>query len=138
MVRAFSYVVYGDLKEEYQSHKFDCRDECLIELRGDARCIYAYVNGMRVAAWSRSDLYLQAPSIQLNAEAHGLGDSLQASLTPVRATAAGRELGHPTCAFTTRGIEPTGTAALQFRGTTNDAQATFLNLSSGKAGTKCR
>ena len=137
VVSAFTYTIYGDLKDDYRSHSVSCRNECVLELRGDAFSIYAYLDGKRLATWSRSDLYLLRPSIQLNAEAHGLGDSLVASLTPLRSTAARQELRHPTCAFTTRGIEPRGNTVLTFHGTTNDAQATFLNLSTNTSHAKC-
>lgn len=136
-LRPFTYVVYPGLKDDYESYSTSCVTGCVIELRGDARSIGAYVNGKRLASWSRSDLYIQHPHIQLNAEVHGPGDSIYALLIPVRTTAAGRRLPDPTCAFTTRGIEPTGRATLTFHGKTGDAGGSFVNLSTGVRGDKC-
>lgn len=134
---AFTYVIYPGLQDDYRRHSTICATGCVIELRGDARTIRAYVNGTELASWSRSDLYLAHPYVQLNAEVHAPGDAIFASLTPVRASAGGRLLPHPACAFTTRGIEPSGTATLTFQGETNDAAGTFVNLSTGKRGDKC-
>ena len=136
-VQAFTYVVYPSIKDNYESHSTSCAEGCLIELRGDTRNIYAYANGNMLASWSRSDLYLQHPHIQLNAEVHGPGDSIFASLTPVRTIVAGRILSHPTCAFTTRGIVPVGLATLTFHGKTSDAGGAFINLITGVHGDHC-
>ena len=136
-LRPFTYVVYPGFKDDYESYSTSCVSGCVIELRGDARGIYAYVNGNKMASWSRSDLYLQHPHIQLNAEVHGPGDSIYGSLTPVRVTVAGRTLSQPTCAFTTRGIEPAGRSTLTFHGQTGDAGGAFINLSTGVRGNRC-
>jgi hypothetical protein len=136
-ITSFTYVVYPNLKEDYEVHSVSCTTGCLIELRGDAYDVYAYVNGKQLATWSRSDLYLAHPSIQLNAESHGAGDVLDASLTPVRTTGASRALPRPTCAFTTRGIEPAGLTTLTFDGQTGDESGAFVNLSTGAHGDKC-
>jgi len=137
MLHAFTDVVYPHLKDDYRSYGANCTLGCVIELRGDAARIYADVDGKEIASWSRSDLYLQRPYIQLNAEAHGAGDSLDASLTPVRTIAAGRSLSLPKCAFTTRGIEPSGLGVLTFHGVSRDAAGAFVNLSNGSHGDKC-
>ena len=136
-VRAFTYVVYPSLKDSYESHSTNCAEGCLIELRGDTRNIYAYVNGNMLASWSRSDLYLRQPRIQLNAEVHRQGDSIFASLTPFRNILAGHILPRPSCAFTTRGIEPVGLATLTFHGKTSDAGGAFINLITGVHGDHC-
>jgi hypothetical protein len=137
LVHSFTYVVYPNLKGDYNRQSGRCLTGCLIELRGDQHSIYAYVNDSLVASWSRSDLYLQHPHIQLNAEVHGVGDSIYAVLIPVRTVVADRTLPHPTCAFTTRGIEPAGLTALKFRGKANDAGGAFINLLTGIRGDKC-
>jgi hypothetical protein len=136
-VRAFTYVAYPSAKGQYESLSATCAAGCVIELRGDARNIRAYVDGKIVGSWSRSDLYLQHPSIQLNAEVHGSGDHIYASLIPVQTKIAERTLRSPTCAFTTRGIEPAGRTTLTFRGTTNDAGGSFINLLTGARMNKC-
>ncbi|MGB6738878.1 MAG: hypothetical protein WBD57_13655 [Candidatus Cybelea sp.] len=135
--RPFTYVVYPGLRDDYKSHSKSCSAGCLIELRGDARSIYAYVDRHAVASWSRSDLFITHPHVQLNAEVHGTGDSVYASLTPVRVLVAGRALPNPTCAFTTRGIEPAGRTTLTFSGKTNDAGGAFIELASGARADKC-
>lgn len=121
---------------EYKKQFGKCDAQCIIELRGDRARIFASINNSVVASWSRSDLYLQHPSIQINAQAHGTGDSIEASLIPMRTTAHGRAL-NPTCAFTTRGIEPVGLSTLRFTGTTNDGLGEFVNLSTGTHADKC-
>lgn len=136
-IQPFTYVTYPNLKDDYSLHAGRFLTGCLVELRGDQRNVYAYVNGSVVASWSRSDLYLQRPHIQLNAEVHGLGDSIAAELIPVRATVAGHPLPRPRCAFTTRGIEPNGLTMLTFQGTANNARAAFINLLTGSRGDKC-
>lgn len=136
-VHVFTYVVYPSLEDNYESQSTNCTKGCVIELRGDTRKIYAYVNGNMLASWSRSDLYLQHPHIQLNAEVHGEHDAIFASLTPVRTIVAGRMLSRPTCAFTTRGIEPAGRATLAFHGKTSDAGGAFINLTTGVHGDRC-
>jgi len=135
--RPFTNVVYSNLKDDYKNYGASCTTGCVIRLRGTAARIYAYVDGKEMASWSRSDLYLQRPYVQLNAEVHAAGDSVDASLTPVRAVVAGHALPHPTCAFTTRGIEPAGLAAITFHGKTNDAGGAFVNLYTGARGDKC-
>lgn len=135
--RPFSYVNYPDLKDDYEDRSVNCDRGCTIELRADARTVYAYVQRRMLASWSRSDLYLQHPSIQLNAEVHEAGDSVYASLTPIRAIVAGRAIRQPTCAFTTRGIEPFKGTALVFRGTTNNAAAAYVDLATGVRADKC-
>lgn len=135
--RPFTYVVYPGLSNDYRSYSATCAKGCIIELRGDARKIYASVNGKRLASWSRSDLYLQHPYIQLNAEVHGSEDYIFASLNPVRTIAVGRRLSRPICAFTTRGIEPTGLAMLIFRGKTSNAAGAFIDLLTGAHRSKC-
>jgi hypothetical protein len=136
-VRAFTYVAYPSAKGQYESLSATCAAGCVIELRGDARNIHAYVDGKIVGSWSRSDLYLQHPSIQLNAEVHGSGDHIYASLTPVQTKIAERTLRSPTCALTTRGIEPAGRTTLTFRGTTNAAGGSFINLLTGARTDTC-
>ena len=136
-VAPFTYVVYPNLKDGYKNGTANCARGCVIELRGDSRNVYAVVDGKKLAAWPRSALALVSPAIQLNAEAHGAGDILDASLTPVRITTAGRALRHPKCAFTTRGIEPAGLATLTFHGENDGAPAAFVNLSTGTKGDKC-
>jgi hypothetical protein len=136
-VTPFTYVAYPNLQTDYEGYKADCRRGCVIELRGDSHSIYAEVDGKILAEWSRSDLYMMSPSIQLNAEAHGGGDVLYASLTPVRSDVAAHPLRQPTCAFSTRGIEPSGLKSFTFRGRTNSAGGAFVNLSTGTRGDKC-
>lgn len=136
-LRPFTYVIYPNATYKYQNYRTNCRAGCILELRGDEARIYAYVNGVETADWSRSDLYLQHPYIQLNAEAHGKGDTLNASLTPVRVLVAGHSLHRPNCAFTTRGIEAAGLNVITFHGTTNDASGAFVNLSTSTHGSKC-
>ena len=135
--RPFIYVVYPDSTYSYHNSKTNCETGCTLELRGDGARIYAYVNGVDLASWSRSDLYLQRPYIQLNAEAHAAGDTLIASLSPIRTTVAGRSIKNPACAFTTRGIEPAGLGTITFHGTTNDAGGAFVNLATLHHGNKC-
>ncbi len=132
----FTYVIFPGQQYVYQNQAVKCSDGCIIELRGDRARISAYVDGALVGSWSRSDLYLQHPSIQLNGEAHGGGDSLSATLIPIRTIANGHTL-HPTCAFTTRGIEPAGRSSLLFSGRTSDAAGFFVNLETGNHGKKC-
>lgn len=134
--RDVTYVVFPGQTSAYKTQKPRCDAGCVIELRGDAFRIYAYLNGTLFETWSRSDLYLQHPSIQLNAEVHARGDTIEATLTPIRTIVAGRVV-HPTCAFTTRGIEPAGRSTLTFRGKVNDAGGAFVNLSTGKHGDRC-
>jgi hypothetical protein len=133
----FVYVVYPGSMHSFHNFNTNCAAGCTIELRGDSRRIYACVDGVELASWSRSDLYLQQPYIQLNGEAHAAGDTLVASLSPIRTTVAGRSIKNPTCAFTTHGIEPRGLDTITFRGMTNDAGGAFLNLGTLNHGDKC-
>jgi hypothetical protein len=133
----FTFVAYPSLDNKYESHSASCARGCLIELRGDANNIYAYVAGKLLHSWLRSDLRLQHPYIQLNAEAHGVGDSIEASLTPVRGVVAGRMLSHPTCGFEGRGIEAAGIGTLIFRGKASHAGGTFINLLTRAHQNKC-
>ena len=135
--RPFTLVVYPDLTAHYQKWDTNCERGCLVELRGTSDRVQAYVNNIAVASWSRSDLYLKNPYIQLNGEAHGTGDVLYASLTPVRVSVNGKSIKYPTCAFTTRGIEPTGLAKIELRGTVINAPGEFVNLRTGVHGDKC-
>jgi hypothetical protein len=135
-VRPFTYAVFPDGQYDYDNHVASCAAGCVIELRGDASRIYALVNGKVLTSWSRWDLYLKDPSIQLNAEANGAGDTIDALLSPVRIVADGHALA-PTCAFTTRGIEPTGSPRLSFHGTTNDSGGAFVNLLTQTHGERC-
>ncbi len=133
----FVYVVYPDSTNAFHNFKTNCETGCTIELRGDGARIHAYVGGLELASWLRSDLYLEHPYIQLNAEAHAAGDTLVASLSPIRTMVAGRPIKNPTCAFTTRGIEPAGHGTITFHGVTNDAGGTFVNLSTLRHEDKC-
>jgi len=136
-VSPFTYVVFPNQQYDYESRSGHCSDACVIELRGDRSRIYAYINRTLLASWSRSDLYLQHPSIQLNAEAHGDGDTIQASLTPIETSIAGDGVAAPACAFTTRGIEPAGRSTLVFSGKTNDNAGAYVNLTTGARKDKC-
>ncbi len=133
----YTDVTYPNLNDTYKRERANCTTRCILELRGDKHTIFALVNGTELEAWPRSILRLTRPSIQLNAEVHGVGDVLQASLTPVRTIAAGRPLQHPTCAFTTRGIEPSGTRNLNFSGRNRDAPGEFVSLTTGAHGERC-
>ena len=42
-IRPFAYVTYPDLEGDYKDYSVDCDRGCTIELRGDARTVYAYV-----------------------------------------------------------------------------------------------
>jgi hypothetical protein len=136
-VRPFSFVTYPDLSSFSVKPNKKCSAGCVIELRGDTSRIYAYAAGNEVASWSRSDLNLQAPYIQFNAETHAVGDSLVAALDPITETVNARHVEGPSCAFTTRGIKPTGRTQFKFSGTMNNSEGDFVNLSSGRRNDKC-
>ncbi len=105
-ISAFTSVTDAALKNSYQSHHVSCLRGCIIELRGDALKVEAFVEGVAVGTWPRSMLHLEMPSVQLNAEVNRSGDAVVASLSPLRTVADGKNLPKPVCAFTTRGIEP--------------------------------
>lgn len=137
-IHPFTYVVYPSAKDSYEEHHAYCGHGCTIELRGDDTTVYAYVEGHLVSSWSRSDLYLQHPNIQLNGEVHGVGDSIFASLTPIRLRVGRHQILHqPSCAFSTRGIEPSKSHALIFKGTVDTTAGAFINLDTGARGRKC-
>ncbi len=134
---AFTDVTYSSLRNSYKSQRVNCPIRCVIELRGNKNNIYAFLDGKRLATWPRVDLSLIKPSIQLNAEAHGVGDVINASLVRIRTIAGGRILPHPTCAFTTRGVEPSGTTNFKFTGTNRNAAGAFIALATGAHSDKC-
>lgn len=136
-IKPFTYVVYPGATDDYVRHSMNCDVGCVLELRGDPRNVYAYVDGRRLGSWSRSDLYLRHPYVQLNAEVHEAGDSIRASLTAVRPVVAAGLVLHPTCGFTTRGIVPAGHRTIAFRGTTDNARATYTDLLTGARKDKC-
>lgn len=137
-LRAFTDVVYPNRSGDgFKSLAARCNSGCILELRGDSARISAYVNGEQVASWPRTDLNLERPYIQLNAEVHGPGDAIAASLEPVRMAAAGHAIHDPKCAFTTRGIEPYGRHVLTFRGVNEKADGAFVNLTTGSHSDRC-
>ena len=136
-VTPYTYVNFPGRQLEYKKQIGDCSDSCIIELRGDTARIYAYFNNKLLTSWSRSDLNLRGESIQLNAEAAGAGDELTASLTPLKTVSRGHVLASPKCAFTTRGIEPSGRSTLRFTGSTNNALGHYVTLETGLHADKC-
>ena len=136
-VLPYTALTRQNLRIEYKSYRIDCTGGCVIELRGDAKRISAYARGVRLASWPRSVLNPRQAYVQLNAEAHGDGDSLVASLSAVRTIAGGRRLPPPVCGFTTRGIKPAGRGILSFTGDTNNAGGAYVNLATGARVPNC-
>jgi hypothetical protein len=133
----FTLVTDPSMKYAYKSRPVRCGDGCVIELRGDAKRVEALVDGKPFGSWLRSSVPLLRPSVQLNAEAGRLGDSMRATLSTIRAVAGGVALAPPLCGFTTRGIAPTLSTTLEFAGTANGAPAAYVDLRSGARGDKC-
>ena len=136
-VTPFTDVTYPTNKSTYEASKTNCNNGCIIELRGDAKNLYAYISDKLLATWPRAALQLNDPSFQLNAEAHGAGDTIDGTLSPVRLTAAGHAVKPPTCAFTTRGVEPSGRTTLTFHGVNKTADGEYVSLSTGVHADKC-
>lgn len=74
-----------------------CGSTCTIELRGTSDRVSAYLDGRTAATWSRSDLAIKSPYIQINAEVYKVGDTISALIVTQKATARGRALQMPTC-----------------------------------------
>lgn len=128
----------------YTTFPAACSPSCELILRGDRYALYAFVvteDGIRkLGAWSRADLELVRPYVQLNGEVTRPGDSIAGALTPIRMVADSLDLSAPTCAFTTRGIlprrDPNGT--LTFSGSYGiEAPASFIDLKSGRFVDRC-
>jgi hypothetical protein len=134
---AFTFVTDAAMKYAYKSRPVRCADGCVIELRGDARRIEARVDGKPAGSWLRSAIPLWQPSMQLNAEASRAGDSIEATLGPIRTIASGAPLSQPACAFTTRGIIPTASSPFAFAGTMNGEPGEYIDLRTGARGDKC-
>jgi hypothetical protein len=126
-------------KQKFEQFPVTCLSHCHLELKGNATHFFASIQGRRIRTWSRSNLFIRKPYVQLNGEVNGSGDSIFASVTPIRVNAGGRSL-RPTCAFTTQGIEARGTSAntIEFVGSSrSDARVTYVSLRTGKTGDKC-
>jgi hypothetical protein len=124
----------------YKQYDIHCQLTCLVQLRGDARNLYASIDGLTVATWPRSRFVMDRPYIQINAEVHDIGDSLHATLAPRRTALKAQMLASPTCAFTTQGIMIAGLSAgtLQFFGSrTPTAPVTYVSLLTGNTGRSC-
>ena len=136
---AFSSSTDASMRTNYVDSKIECDPQCIIELRGDASSIEALVDGRRIGRWSRSAIPMTKPDIQLNAEAHGGGDSIAAWLAFEHGYAGAKTIAPPTCAFTTRGVIPMRGAGgvLHFSGRVNAAPGQFVNLLTSARGEKC-
>lgn len=126
-------------KQKFEQFPLTCRSHCRLELKGNTTEFSASIQGRRIRTWSRSDVLMRKPYVQLNGEVSGPGDSIFALVAPIRMTAGGHSL-RPTCAFTTRGIEARSTSshAFEFVGTSrSDARVTYVSLRTGNAQEKC-
>jgi hypothetical protein len=137
IITAFTSFTDANGKNVWKTVPTSCNAGCVIELKGDAEKLEAIVAGKSIGSWARASLPLSEPYVQLNAEVDKSGDTIKASLVRIRTTAAGVDLPSPTCAFTTRGIEPSGDRMLTFSGVHNDAQGAFVNLLTSARGDKC-
>jgi hypothetical protein len=128
----------------YTSFPAACVPACELILRGDRYGLYAFVlteDGIRKAGtWSRADFGFVRPYVQLNGEVTRPGDGIVGALMPMRAVVDSKSLPAPTCAFTTRGIEPRRDpgGTLTFSGTfANAAPASFIDLRNGSTVNRC-
>jgi hypothetical protein len=114
-----------------------CGATCTIELRGNSDHVSAYLDGRLAGTWSRSDLSIESPYIQINAEVYKEGDAISASVVTKKATAGGRALQAPICEFTTGGIEARSKSptSIRFAGVyRSGARSTYAWLKSGTEG----
>ena len=114
-----------------------CGSTCTVELRGTSDHVYGYVGGRLAAAWSRTDLSIKGPYIQINAEVYQKGDAISASVVKKKAISADRALQVPICEFTTGGIEARASSpiVITFEGVyRSGARSTFAWLKSGAKG----
>lgn len=126
-------------KPLYRSIDVRCESECNIELRGDLATIRASIDHQTVGRWSRRDLGLINPYIQINGEVSAVGDQILARLRPIRTQTGWRPLPNPTCAFTTQGVSAhAGGGVLTISGRRNPrAEATYVSLHTGATGDTC-
>lgn len=129
---AFTSAALSSGKNVYHSLDADCAGGCLLALHGTPETIEARVNGRVYERWRRASFPLKHPYVQLDAEVNAEGDSIAATLTPVRTTAEYRQLAPPGCAFTTRGILVHGGRTLSFSGTyRSGAPVSYILLTKG-------
>lgn len=127
-------------RPEFRSISVRCSRGCTIELRGDAANVQALVQGRPVGTWSRSELALVKPYVQINGEVSAKGDRIAAEVRPIRAVLSDRPLPRPKCAFTTQGVEPRTkrNGTIEFSGARHvGARITFVALPSGSGVTHC-
>lgn len=137
---AFTSAAQPKASPVYRNIPVNCKAECTIELRGDATTISALVDRRFVGTWSRKDLALSKPYVQINGEVTGLGDRISARLISVRSKAGNKVLPAPTCAFTTQGIRAYAMRdGLWLTGRRDPrADATYISLPAGTTGDTCR
>jgi hypothetical protein len=143
-LRAFTAVTTRYGARRYSEAPIACAPACVLILRGDSRSFRASVmsdDGYReIGSWDRRDFDLREPYVQLNGEVAKTGDAIYGVLAPVRVVAAARELGTPSCAFTTRGVVPSRLPGgmLTFTGANrNGAPVTFVDLTRNRTVTRC-
>jgi hypothetical protein len=116
-----------------------CGATCTVELRGNSDHVSAFLDGRLAGTWSRPDLSIESPYIQINAEVYKEGDAISAFIVTKKATAGGRALQAPICEFTTGGIEARSTSptSMTFSGVyRSGARSTYAWLKSGAEGVK--
>ena len=117
-----------------------CTPGCVLTVRADENAYYASIEGAQVGEWPRKQFDFIKPYIQLNAEVIKPGDSISAVFLPIRLVSNSEPMQSPSCAFTTRGIEPSllPNGALQFVGTyRRDAPPAFVSLGTRHHGDRC-
>jgi hypothetical protein len=116
-----------------------CSKQCNIAIRSRHGSISALVAGKVISSWPRFAFSLPRPTVQLNAEVSGLGDRIQATLTPLEERAATVRLATPVCAFTTQGVIPLANArTLGFHGSfVRNVPAHYIDLRNGRRFERC-
>lgn len=117
-----------------------CNETCTLTLNGDDQNITVAVNGKIVALVPRAALALTRPYVQINGEVSAVGDTIYATLKPLRTTLARKPIAATTCAFTTQGVSASALpgGGLRFSGKRDpNADAAFVSLIDGSMGNSC-
>jgi hypothetical protein len=140
VLSALTIVARAGGKSVEKMFRVTCAKACLLTLAGDARHIDVAVNGRIATMVPRAALAVTRPYVQINGEVSAVGDSMSATLKPVRTTVDGKPIAAPTCAFTTQGIRASALpdGGLRFSGKRDpNAEVTFVSLIDGSTGDTC-